>query len=152
MAKILIIKNNLSPLLVKRHLKRLADEEEAKRIERAKQFNHSTTSPMYSNTPVTTYIYFYEWSRMDGGMKTFTEYRAFFKFCLESGIILTPPDRQRLYDSNYNYVTCKKGKNELLISTTYCGLKDLLEHSDETKKAALVLAGPIRMQPPVPFS
>ena len=59
MDKILIIKNNLSPLLVKRHLKRLADDEEAKRKERAKQCNNSTTSPMYSDTPVTTYIYFY---------------------------------------------------------------------------------------------
>ena len=82
-------------------------------------------------------------------MKTFTEYRAFFKFCLDSGIILTPTDRQQLYDSNYNYVTCKKGKNELLISTTYCGLKSLLEYSDETKKTAFALVGPMRKQSPI---
>ena len=140
MEKILTIKNNLSPKLVKRHLKRVADDEEKERAERAKQYQQTYSNSYYpnGNKPVTVYIYFYQWSTLDGNnLKTFTEYSTFFKFCADSNIILTEDNRTRLYNSNYNYVTCKTGKNELIISTTYCGLKDSLKRSDENRQMVL---------------
>lgn len=152
MENFLTIKNNISPKLVKRHLKRIADDEEAERAKRAAEYNRTFPySSGNTNTPISVYIYFYEWSTLYGAMRTFTEYRTFFKFCADSNIAVTETDRQLLYNTYYAYVTCKKGKNELLISKTFCGLKEKLEAGDDVNKNVSCLL-PARVndrQPPI---
>lgn len=123
--------NNLSPQIVKRHLKRVANDEEKERAERAKQYLNNTNA--YSNNTPNVYIYFYEWSTLNGAFqKMFTEYKDFFKFCIDSGIILTDIDRHELYDMSFVYVTCKKGKNELLIADSFSELKNKLENPNSS--------------------
>lgn len=148
MDKTIQIKNNISPKLIQRHLKRIADDEEAERAKRAAEYNArcQQTQGQY----VSTYIYFYEWSTLNGTMKTFFDYRSFFKFCVESNINLTETDRQILYNSNYNYVSCKKGKNDLIISKTYCGLKERLE-STENNTTLCLLPTRVLHQPPMQY-
>lgn len=123
--------NNLSPQIVKRHLKRVANDEEKERAERAKQYLNNTNT--YSNNTPNVYIYFYEWSTLNGAFqKMFTEYKDFFKFCIDSGIILTDIERHELYDMSFVYVTCKKGKNELLIADSFSELKNKLENPNSS--------------------
>lgn len=145
--KTIKIRNNISSKLVKRHLKRVKIDEEEERKQRAASYQSLWGQNSNTNSPVTVYIYFYEWSTLTGTMKTFTEYRQFFKFCAESNIEVTELDRSILYGSNCNYVVCKPGENKLMISNTYCGLHRKLYEKEEVTSNVLTFMTPQRQLP-----
>lgn len=74
-------------------------------------------------------IYFYEWSSLSGNQRKFFSYSNFYRFCSDSGIIVSSSDKSKLRSLSCSYVSCKCGKNELLISSTSVGLSNLLKAS-----------------------
>ncbi len=108
----MVIRNNITSELVKKHLNREAEEHK-------KQNNYC-----YGQLN----IYFYEWSDTNRTPIKFTTYFNFFRFCVESNIIISNDIRNRLYAmDNTIYVVCKRNKPELLFANTFDRLKILLD-------------------------
>lgn len=62
-------------------------------------------------------VIFYEWSDIDRQPIGFTDKEQFINFCRESNINISKRNLNFL-DENYKvYATCKKGKNELIMSS-----------------------------------
>lgn len=76
-------------------------------------------------------IYFYEYSSVDGNQKKFTSRRAFFKFCEDCHINVDKEIRSVIKNTYQIYMTCFPGKSELMLSTTYAGLKENLKRYDK---------------------
>lgn len=86
----------------------------------------STTSSGYSSSRF-RYIYFYEWSDMLKGVKSFTSATEFFKFLKECNISYTDEQRQFILNSNWCYTSCIPNQHILLVSKQYYDLKSTLD-------------------------
>ena len=72
-------------------------------------------------------IYFYEYSSMDGNQKKFYSRREFYRFCNDCDINVID-DIKSCIDNSYTlYITCVPGKKELMLSTSYIGLEELIK-------------------------
>lgn len=71
-------------------------------------------------------IYFYEYSSVEGNQKKFTSRKDFFKFCKDCNIEIDEEMRSIIKTTYQSYITCFPGKSELMLSTTYAGLKENL--------------------------
>lgn len=72
-------------------------------------------------------IYFYEWSDIEGNQKRFFKKSEFYKFCEECGITVTDADKRKLQNMSSSYISCKKGKKELVIAYTSYSLGTALK-------------------------
>lgn len=84
-------------------------------------------------------IYFYEYSSVDGNQKKFTSRRAFFKFCEDCHINVDKEIRSVIKNTYQIYITCFPGKSELMLSTTYAGLKENLKRYDKISHSLSVV-------------
>ena len=75
-------------------------------------------------------IYFYEWSDMNRAPIMFYSVTAFDDYMKRCNIFMPPFQRDMIRNLNYAYVTCKKGKSELLIRGTRPGLLEALTRED----------------------
>ena len=78
-------------------------------------------------------IVFYEWSDLRRTPMHFFSLVMFNDFLLKSGIFMAPYQRDMLITLGRSYVTCKKGKSELLIRGSLDGLAEALERSSDEK-------------------
>lgn len=109
----IVIRNNITSELVKKHLNREAEEHKA-----------ATSTSSYRWGPLN--IYFYEWSNLNSTPRHFTTYFNFFRFCVESNIVVTNDIRNKLYGmDNTIYVVCKQDKPELLFANAFQELQKL---------------------------
>ena len=68
-------------------------------------------------------ILFYEWSDIDRQPIGFEKKEDFVNFCTESNILITKKNVNFLDENETIYSTCKKGKNELIMSGNYKNLR-----------------------------
>lgn len=73
------------------------------------------------------YIYFYEWSDMTKGNKTFRSVEDFYEFLAESNIVCTDAQKKIIENNSWCYATCVPGKNILMVESQYYNLKEKLE-------------------------
>lgn len=73
------------------------------------------------------YIYFYEWSDMSKGNKTFRSVNDFYDFLSESNIVCTDEQKKLIENNSWCYATCVPGKNILMVESQYYTLKEKLE-------------------------
>ena len=78
-------------------------------------------------------LFFYEWSSMNKGAKTFYDRREFMKFLEESKITYTEEQKKKLDYDTYLYVTCYPNKSELMIADTYWKLDTALKEAKGIK-------------------
>jgi hypothetical protein len=76
-------------------------------------------------------IYFYENSSVDGNQKKFSSRKEFFKFCEECNIVIDNDMHDAIKNSYQSYITCFPGKNELMLSTSFNGLKESLKRYEK---------------------
>lgn len=84
------------------------------------------TTTTYSVTRY-RYIYFYEWSDMLHGVKTFTSETEFFKFLAECKITYTDEQKEFISSNNWCYVTCIPHHHMIIVAKQYYELKDKLD-------------------------
>jgi hypothetical protein len=75
-------------------------------------------------------IYFYEWSDMNRSPIMFYSLTAFEDYMKRCNIFMPPFQRDMIRNLEHSYVTCKKGKSELLIRGTRPGLLEALSRDD----------------------
>lgn len=81
---------------------------------------------------VTRQVYFYEWSDIDRQPKLFSNNGDFLDFCNVSNINVNKRNLNFLNENNNVYATCKKGRNELIMSGDYRNLrKNYSKHRKE---------------------
>lgn len=104
-------------------------------------FSTSTTTSTYSTTKY-RYIYFYEWSDMLKGIKTFTTESSFFDFLKECNITCTDSQREFIHNNNWCYVSCVPNNRMLIVEKQYYDLKNKLDALKKVSKpcTSLVLA------------
>ena len=77
-------------------------------------------------------VNFYEWSDISRQPITFLNDDDFISFCRDSNINLSKRNMNFLNENNCIYSTCKKGKNELIMSSNYKNLRKLVNKSNKT--------------------
>jgi len=109
---------------------------------RKEEEEHSYTPPSYcgfrcggigTKSDYGTYngiIYFYEWSDMNRAPIMFYSVTAFDDYMKRCNIFMPPFQRDMIRNLDHAYVTCKKGKSELLIRGTRPGLLEALVRED----------------------
>ena len=109
---------------------------------RKEEEEHSYTPPSYcgfrcggigTKSDYGTYngtIYFYEWSDMNRAPIMFYSVTAFDDYMKRCNIFMPPFQRDMIRNLDHAYVTCKKGKSELLIRGTRPGLLEALARED----------------------
>jgi hypothetical protein len=109
---------------------------------RKEEEEHSYTPPSYcgvrcggigTKSDYFTYrgtIYFYEWSDMNRAPIMFYSVTAFDDYMKRCNIFMPPFQRDMIRNLDHAYVTCKKGKSELLIRGTRPGLLEALARED----------------------
>ena len=75
-------------------------------------------------------IYFYEWSDMNRSPMMFYSLTAFEDYMKRCNIFMPPFQRDMIRNLEHSYVTCKKGKSELLIRGTRPGLLEALSRDN----------------------
>lgn len=75
-------------------------------------------------------IYFYEWSDINRPPISFYSLNAFDDFLKKSSIFIPPFQKDMIKNLDRAYVTCKKGKTELLIRGTRPGLVEAFARDD----------------------
>lgn len=80
----------------------------------------------YNNGSV--YIYFYEWSDMTKGNKTFRSVKDFYEFLAESNIVCTDAQKKVIENNSWCYATCVPGRNILMVESQYYNLKEKLQN------------------------
>ena len=88
--------------------------------------SYNSYSSYYSNN-YRKYIYFYEWSNMDKGSKSFHSIKEFYEFLASSHIVCTDAQKLIIEHNEWSYATCVPGKNILLVENQYYLLKNKLE-------------------------
>lgn len=89
-------------------------------------YGYSGYSNSYYNSN-NIYIYFYEWSDMTKGTKTFKSVNDFYEFLAESNIVCTEAQKHIIENNSWCYATCVPGKNILMVESQYYQLKEKLE-------------------------
>ena len=107
---------------------------------RIEEEKNSYTPPSYSRCggigtqsdydPFDGVIYFYEWSDMNRAPMMFYSLTAFEDYMKRCNIFMPPFQRDMIRNLEHSYVTCKKGKSELLIRGTRPGLLEALSRDD----------------------
>lgn len=87
-------------------------------------YNYNYGGSSYHNGSI--YIYFYEWSDMSKGSKTFRSVKDFYEFLSESKIVCTESQKHIIENNSWCYATCVPGKNILLVESQYYALKEKL--------------------------
>ena len=81
---------------------------------------------------VTRQVYFYEWSDIDRQPRLFSSNGDFLDFCSVSNINVNKRNLNFLNENNNVYATCKRGRNELIMSGDYRNLrKNYSKHRKE---------------------
>ena len=80
-------------------------------------------------------IYFYEWSDVTRAPRKFFTIDMFDRFLKESGIYMALYEKDILRNLKWSYVTCKKGKKELIIRQSWQKLNDALCLHNELSNA-----------------
>mgnify|MGYP006896826897 CR=1 FL=1 len=75
-------------------------------------------------------IYFYEWSDINRPPITFYSLSSFCDFLQKSNIFMPPFQRDMIRNLDHAYVTCKKGRSDLLIRGTRPGLVEAFGRDD----------------------
>lgn len=78
-------------------------------------------------------IYFYEWSDVHRPPTTYFTLRAFENFLDKSGIYVPSYQWELIKHIHNPYIACMKGGKELIIKTSYDGLKNALEWEASNK-------------------
>lgn len=68
-------------------------------------------------------VFFYEWSDVNRQPIGFLDNDGFLDFCRNSNINVNKRNLNFLNENNNVYSTCKKGKNELIMSGDYKNLR-----------------------------
>lgn len=80
----------------------------------------------YSGGGVKKFIYFYEWSTVNGTTKTFHSEKEFCDFLKLYNISCTEEHKKIIRTNQWCYASCVPGKRILIVSPTYLNLKDEL--------------------------
>lgn len=93
-------------------------------------------------------IYFYEWSDINRTPKTFYTLKAFETFLKESQIYLMGWEREVIRNMPRRYITCRKGKKELIIKCSYSALNDEIkeESSNDAEPYNVAITRPPSMR------
>jgi hypothetical protein len=75
-------------------------------------------------------VYFYEWSDLNRSPISFYSLNSFDDFLKKSNIFMAPFQKDMIRNLDRAYVTCKKGKTELLIRGTKPGLEEAFGRDD----------------------
>ena len=116
----------------KRFVKRFAQYEEKSLKDTSSSSNYGYGSSYYHRydgvpKEFQTTIFFYEWSDMRKGSKSFYDKRKFKDFLLESKISVSSELMAMIDNKTYLYSTCYPGKSELMIEDTYFKLETALK-------------------------
>lgn len=76
---------------------------------------------------VIKHIYFYEWSNMSNGAKSFSSVEAFKKFCDDNKITIPNGFNTDVAKGHWAWCTCIPGKSTLMWADSWNNLKILLE-------------------------
>ena len=104
-------------------------------IRKEKESHIVSTSSNYTlDTPISDVgysgkIFFYEWSDLNRTPLVFYSLSAFNEFLKKSNIFLVPFQRDLIRDLSIAYITCKKGKPELVIRGTRPGLLEAMSEN-----------------------
>ena len=121
---------------------------------------HYTTGSGHNNEHYEGVIYFYEWSDMNRTPITFFNLGAFEGFLRRSDIFLMPFQKDIIKNLERAYITCKKGKSEIMIRGTRPALLEALNNNGFSVDASVIkspisnrtnnppLALPARVGPP----
>ena len=121
----------------KRFVKRFA-QYEAKESTKSSYSSYSGSSyaQRWEGVPkeFQTTIFFYEWSTMTKGAKTFYDKRAFKTFLEESKIVVDSSCMEKIDNKTYIYCTCKPDESVLMVEDTYFKLQSRLDELKGIKK------------------
>lgn len=76
--------------------------------------------------PDYTTIYFYEYSSIEGNQRKFFSISNFSAFCNDCNIPLSQEDKTKIKTNYTSYISCVPGKTDLIICSSFYGLKDKL--------------------------
>ena len=115
----------------KRFVKRFAQYEEKSLKATSSSSNYGYGSSYYHRydgvpKEFQTTIFFYEWSDMIKGSKSFYDKRKFKEFLLDSKINVSSELMAMIDNKTYLYCTCYPGKSELMVEDTYFKLESAL--------------------------
>lgn len=74
-------------------------------------------------------LFFYEWSNLRMGAKTYTSKKEFFKFLETCNITITDSQKKQIEDTRYRniFATCVPNKPQLMLADTWYNLNQLVE-------------------------
>lgn len=95
---------------------------------------NSATTPVTSMDYAT--IYFYEWSNLRQGAKTFNSKKEFFKMLNDCKINFTESQKKDIEETRYKtiFATCVPNKPQLMTSDTWFNLNKLVESYVDVNK------------------
>jgi len=112
-------------------------------------YHHTSNDWMHDDDKYEGVIYFYEWSDPDRAPQLFYNIGAFDAFLRRSEIFMPPFQKDIIRQLDRAYVTCKKGKHDLLIRANRELLKDALTR-DYAQGVDVQTAGQAIMNNPIP--
>lgn len=92
---------------------------------KSREFTSSVYTP-YSSDIFYGVIYFYEWSNVSNPPRKFFTIDMFDRFLKESGIYMTLYEKDIIKKLKWSYITCKKGKREIIIRDSWQSLNNAL--------------------------
>ena len=99
---------------------------------------YGTYQPKLFNGEFSGIIYFYEWSDINRTPKSFYSIEKFEEFINRCSIYMQGYQREIIRNMRNPYITCKRGKRELVIKSNYQALKSAMESSTEEVKPPLI--------------
>jgi len=108
-------------------------------------YNNRSYTPPATQSKETTMdfctLFFYEWSNLRMGAKTYNSKKEFFKFLESCNIAITDSQKKQIEETRYRniFATCVPNKPQLMIADTWYNLNQLVEaHIKVDDKATTV--------------